>query len=212
MFACPVAAADTHRPGTQHPIAGSLPAVNLSRPARRERTEPFAKLALAELEALAGTLLPVLLAFLHARIAGQKTILAQARSQLRIEDRQRARKPHAHRAGLSADAAAIHRGHNVHGSRRLRKFHRLNRAIAPSHIAKIFFRIAAVDGNLARPERQEDARNGFLASAGSVKLLFCAFRRLCARTQRSSSDTQRQNPNLDLAPRGTTGSTPVAPL
>ena len=67
------------RSGTEHPIAGSLPAVNLSRPVRRggrDGTELFA-LALAELEALAGALLPVLLAFLHARIARQEPVLAQ---------------------------------------------------------------------------------------------------------------------------------------
>jgi hypothetical protein len=56
------------RSGTEHPIAGSLPAVNLaasSAAANVAIQNPFA-LALAELEALAGALLPVLLAFLHA--------------------------------------------------------------------------------------------------------------------------------------------------
>src|SRR5713101_7986114 len=43
------------------------------------------KLTLRELEALARALLSVLLAFLHSRIARQKSILAQRRPQLRIE-------------------------------------------------------------------------------------------------------------------------------
>ena len=105
----------------------------------------------------------------------KKPVLAQARAQFRIEKRQRAGKPHAHRAGLSAHAAAIHGGDDVNRSRRLGELHRLDGAIAPGHVAKIFIRRAAIDGNLAGPERQEDARNGFLAPAGAVKFLFRAF-------------------------------------
>src|ERR1700730_2688173 len=71
-------------------------------------------LALAELEALAGALLAVLLAFAHARIAGQETIFAQAGTQLRVKNRERAGQSHAHRARLAADAATIHGGHHVH--------------------------------------------------------------------------------------------------
>src|SRR5260370_33317397 len=57
------------------------------------------KLTLRELEALARALLSVLLAFLHSRIARQKSVLAQRR---------------AHRASLSAHAAAMRRHHHVH--------------------------------------------------------------------------------------------------
>ena len=62
------------------------------------------RLALGELESLARALLSVFLAFLHARVARQKTVGAQRRPQLRIELRNRARQAHAHRAGLPADA------------------------------------------------------------------------------------------------------------
>src|ERR1700730_2687173 len=126
-------------------------------------------LTLAELEALAGALLPVLLAFLHARIARQKTVLAQARAQFRIEERQRAGKPHAHRARLPTHAAAIHGRDNVNGSRRLGELHRLDGAIAPGNIAKIFIRCAAIDGDFTRSERQENARDRFLAPAGPLQ-------------------------------------------
>src|SRR3989442_899602 len=54
---------------SEHPLAGSLPAVNLPggvKPTTRSRT---GCLTLAELEALPRALLAVLLAFLHARIA-----------------------------------------------------------------------------------------------------------------------------------------------
>jgi hypothetical protein len=95
MFTCPGRCAWQNRPGPNILNAGSLPAVNLPQPGntftlflgRDSRTRG---LALAELEALAGALLPVFFAFLHARIARQKTVLAQTRAQLRIENRQRA--------------------------------------------------------------------------------------------------------------------------
>src|ERR1019366_5113519 len=105
-------------------IAGSLPAVNLSRQSGTEfwraprpalagalsvKVEPHTnRLALAELEALAGALLPVLFAFLHARITRQKPVFAQARAQFRLEDRQRAGKPHAQGARRSTHAATVH--------------------------------------------------------------------------------------------------------
>src|SRR5271163_2708635 len=66
------------------------------------------KLALAELEPPASALLPVLLAFLHARVARQESIFAQTRTQVRVELRERPGKPHAHGAGLSTHAAALH--------------------------------------------------------------------------------------------------------
>jgi hypothetical protein len=43
------------------------------------------KLALAELEALAGAFLPVLLALSHTRIARQETVAAQSDSQVSIK-------------------------------------------------------------------------------------------------------------------------------
>src|SRR5580658_9422016 len=70
------------RSAAEHPFAGSLPAVNLAcaaeaGQARTRQPHKNVRLALAELEALAGALLPVLLAFAHARIARQETVLAQ---------------------------------------------------------------------------------------------------------------------------------------
>src|ERR1700676_5812760 len=109
----------------EEPFAGILPAVYsawLPGPefVFQKHATPYVsqtatrKLALAELEALAGALLAVLLAFAHARIAGQETIFAQARAQLRVEYRERAGQSHAHRARLAANAATIHGGHHVH--------------------------------------------------------------------------------------------------
>src|ERR1700733_6563934 len=64
-------------------------------------------LPLAELEAPTRAFLSVLLALLHARIARQKTILAQRRTQLRIQLRERSSNAHTHRSGLPAYAAAL---------------------------------------------------------------------------------------------------------
>src|SRR5258708_12141597 len=83
------------------------------------------KLTLRELEAFARALLSVLLAFLHARVARQKSVLAQRRPQLRIEPRNRPRQSHAHRAGFSAHAAAVPRHHSSPLFPSIREFHRL---------------------------------------------------------------------------------------
>src|ERR1700743_4010059 len=64
------------------------------------------RLALAELEPLAGALLPVLLALLDARIAGEQTFGLQRFAQLDVELKESAGDAHLHRIGLGADAAA----------------------------------------------------------------------------------------------------------
>src|SRR5882724_9313232 len=53
------------------------------------------RLPLGELESLSRALLTVLLAFLHARIACEKTVLTQRRAQLGVEARNRPRQHHA---------------------------------------------------------------------------------------------------------------------
>src|SRR5882672_4628905 len=182
---------------TEHPYSGELhvepvPGCQLlagrefaaSRKAGRGRT---CCLTLAELEALAGALLPVFLAFLHARIARQKTVLAQPCAEFWIEDGERAGKPHAQRAGLAADAAAIHSGHDIHRIRRLGELHRFHSAIAPVDVAEILVHRPAIDGNLAGTECQKHARHRFFAAACPVKLLLRALFRLCVGTQHSSS-------------------------
>src|ERR1700722_19861926 len=111
MFATPVAATDKRR--------------IVCRPLRRGRsscrrlgghvlcsaspTGDCPRLALAELETLARALLSVLLALTHTGISCQETICAQPRPQIGIQHRQRARKPHADRSRLSADATTGNR-------------------------------------------------------------------------------------------------------
>src|SRR5712692_2198028 len=145
-------------------------------------------LALAVLEALAGALLPVLLAFLHARIARQKTVLAQACAQLRVEPRQRPRQSHAHRAGLPAGPAAFCRGPHVHLVQRFGEFQRFHRRVSPGHVLEVLLHRAAVHFVLARAQLHEHARHRFLAAARAVEPLCSGFpfQRLCASAQLSS--------------------------
>src|SRR3990170_5392176 len=63
-------------------------------------------LTLGPLEALARSLLAVLLALLHARVAGEEAAAAELGFQLGVGQDQRPRQSHAHRAGLAGAAAA----------------------------------------------------------------------------------------------------------
>src|SRR3954471_13073421 len=70
-------------------------------------------LPFAELEALARALLPVLLAFLDPRVAGQEAFLLELRPQFEVVLDQRPRDAEAQRAGLAGDAAAGNRREHV---------------------------------------------------------------------------------------------------
>src|SRR5712691_639262 len=186
--------------GAEHPKCRLLAGREFvpSRLAGRGRTR---YLALAELEALAGALLPVFLAFLHARIARQKPVLAQPCAEFRIEEGERAGKPHAQRAGLAAYAPAVHRGHDVDRIRRLGELHRFHGAVAPVDVEEVLVRGSAVDGNLPGTKCQKYSRHRFFAAPRAVKFLFRAFFRLCAGTQLSSSHPILKNFNIQQALR-----------
>src|SRR4051795_3983485 len=70
-------------------------------------------LPFAELEALARALLPVLLAFLDARVARQEAFLLEARPQLEVVLDERAGDAEAQRAGLAGNAPARNRRQDV---------------------------------------------------------------------------------------------------
>src|SRR5882724_5393675 len=140
----------------------------------RAGLRPPEKLTLRELEALARAFLSVLLAFLHSRIARQKSVLPQRRPQLRIESRNRPRQSHAHRASLPAHTAAVRRHHYVHLVGNVRKLQRLDCVMLPRVIRKILFNRPAVDGKLAGAGTKEHARHRLLAPSGSKKPCLCA--------------------------------------
>src|SRR6266481_5328838 len=177
---------------TEQPLAGFLPAVISLRPGRSGALcssglpEPQ-KLTLRELEALARALLSVLLAFLHSRIARQKSIFPQRRPQLRIESRNRPRQSHAHRSRLSAHSAAMRRHHHVYLVGDIRELQRLDRIMLPRVIRKILLDRAAVHRELSRTRTQEHARHRFLAPPRSQKPSLRAHNGRTSSTQRSSS-------------------------
>src|SRR4029077_1501282 len=70
------------------------------------KPHPAPTLPFAELEALARALLPVLLAFLDARVARQEAFLLELRPELDVVLDERARDAEAERARLAGDAAA----------------------------------------------------------------------------------------------------------
>src|SRR5208337_3703019 len=147
------------------------------------------RLPLGELEALARALLAVLLAFLHAGIAGQKAVLAKCRAQFRVEAADGAGESHAHRAGLPADAAALGRGHDIHLLRDAGELQRLGGVMTPGMIREILIDFAAVHREFAGTGPQEHASHGFLAAAGAENPSLCAHNGRFHCTQCSSSKT-----------------------
>jgi hypothetical protein len=157
----------------EHPRAGIPPAMYSVRfreleswvlmPARQALT-------LAELEALSSALLAVFLAFPHARIASEKSIISESMAQIRIQNRKRPRKPHAHRSGLSSNAAAIACGHNVQFIRRIGELQGLDGAHQPCDILEISIHSPAIDLKFAAARADEDARYGVFAPACAISL------------------------------------------
>src|SRR5208337_1427520 len=145
------------------------------------------RLTLGELEALACALLAVFLAFLHTGIAGQKAVLAKCRTQLRIEAADGAGESHAHRAGLSANAATLRRGHDIHLLRDAAELQRLGGVMTPGMIRKILIDFAAVHREFAGAGPQKHASHGFLAATGAEKPSLCVHDGRFPCTQCSSS-------------------------
>src|SRR5260370_16289536 len=109
------------------------------------------KLTLRESEELKRAILSVLLTFLHARIARQKSVLAQRRPQFRVEPRNGPRQSHAHRSRLPAHAAAMRRHYHVNLVGDIRKFQRLDRAMLPRAIRQNMLHGPVVEGELRPP-------------------------------------------------------------
>src|SRR5438067_5522869 len=133
-------------------------------------------LPLAELEALAGALLPVLLALFAARIAREQAFALQLFAQLGVELDERAGNAQLHRACLSVHAAAGHRGQHVEVGGGFAGNQRLPRFAALGLSYKIFIEGPAVDGEFAAAGAQENPRHTRLAASRAVILnYFCHF-------------------------------------
>src|SRR6202030_3302397 len=107
------------------------------------------RLALCELEALARALLAVLFAFLHARIASQKSILAQRRAQFRIEHGNGSSQAHADRSSLPANSTALGGDDHIHLIVQVRELQRFSGIMLPRNVREIFFGCSAVYFELA---------------------------------------------------------------
>src|SRR3989337_172819 len=129
------------------------------------------RLALRPLEALARPLLAVLLAFLHPGIAGQKTVLAQLRTQRRIGQRQRPRQPLADGARLAVAAAALDGNVGIELVGNAGEDQRPAGMFAPGRAGENFFQRAAVHAQLPAAGTEVDTRHRGLAPAGAVRLL-----------------------------------------
>src|SRR5229473_857279 len=150
------------------------------------RVRHHKKLTLRELEALARAFLAVLFALLHTGVARQKTVGAQRRPQLRIEACDGARQSHAHRAGLSADAASFRGHYDIDLVREAGELKRLRCVMLPREIGEVLLDRALVYRELTGACAQKYARDGFLAAPGAEKPT-CARDGRTRRTQRSSS-------------------------
>src|SRR5437667_10779921 len=122
-------------------------------------------LPLAELEALAGALLPVLLALFAARIAREQAFALQLLAQLSIELDEGAGNAQLHRACLAVHAAAGHRGQHVEAGGGFAGNQRLPRFAALRLGHKIFVKRTTVDGEFAAAGAQQNPRHAQLAAS-----------------------------------------------
>jgi hypothetical protein len=106
-------------------------------------------LSLRELEALAGALLAILLAFLDARVARDQARLLQRRSQISVVFEQRARNTMTDGACLARRASASHIDQDVKLCNGLRQLQWLSNNHAQSFIGKICIECFAIDFELA---------------------------------------------------------------
>src|SRR5439155_6218659 len=98
--------------------------------------EMGSKLPLAELEALARARLPVLLAFLHARIPRQEALAAEQGLQRFVLPHQRARHAEPDRAGLAGEPASRDAHVHVELVAQIRHLERLERVQHESFAAQ----------------------------------------------------------------------------
>src|SRR5208282_587524 len=127
-------------------------------------------LPLAELEALSGALLPVLLAFFGARVTGYHALGLELAAQFRIELHKSARDAEAHRIGLSSDSAAADVGQHVECSRTIGRDQGRLRGDALRGGHEIFVEPFAVNLELAAAWTKKNPRDRGFAPSGSVVL------------------------------------------
>src|SRR5580658_2415732 len=127
-------------------------------------------LALAELEAGAGTLLAVLLALLAAGITSDHAAGLERLAEFDVELHECAGDAELDSVGLAVDAATLDSGQDVEGLVDVGDAEGLLRGGALRRSDEVFLELLAVDGELARAGAEEDTSDCALAPAGSVIL------------------------------------------
>ena len=137
---------------------------------RRSLPVKMTFLTFRELEALSSSRLTVLFAFLHARIASQKTRLLQQRTQFHAELTQRTGKSMLGSAGLASHSASAYRNDHIEFGSIVGSHQRLLHQHAVGFIEKVCFEGSVVNSNCARSGSEEDACGRCFPAACSVIL------------------------------------------
>lgn len=127
-------------------------------------------LAFAELEALAGTGLAVLLAFAHTRIAGQHLVRLEERAERGVTGEQGPGDPVAASSGLAVRTAAGDADLDVVLAGRGGGREGLGHREAQRLDREVNFERAVVDEDVAIARDDADAGNGGLSATGSEEL------------------------------------------
>ena len=130
-------------------------------------------LALAELEALAGTGLAGLFAFLHARVTRQQALGLQRAAEFGADLQERAGDAKADCAGLATDSAAGGIRGDVLSVAALRDFKRLQDQTLKGGDRKVVVVRTSVDEDFSRPGREAHACSGGLAASDGGNDGFC---------------------------------------
>src|SRR5262245_13584475 len=162
------AAAPPHPPsaGTRSRLPRRRPRRARDPGAKVGRVRWVLRLPLAELEALARARLPVLLALLHARVAGQEALAPEQRIHRLVLAHERSCDRHADGAGLAREPAARDAHAHVELVGDARHGERVERVPHECLAAQVVERGAAVHERLPLAREQAHARHGFLPAAG----------------------------------------------
>src|SRR5688572_4349991 len=137
-------------------------------PDARQRSSRL--LSFGELEALAGSLLPVFLTFLDSGVPREESRLFQLTPELRVVIQQRARDAVSHGARLPRHAASADVHPDGEPLAGLRDGQGGSHDGAQNGAGEVRVDVALVDLDLALPRTQQHARDGVLPLAGAVVL------------------------------------------
>ena len=131
------------------------------------------RLALGELEALAGAGTTGLFALLHAGIAGEETLLLELGAEGFVDFDKCAAEGEAQGAGLAVDSAAGGFGGDIVAVNRVGDFQRTEDLVLKRETAEVVGKIAAIDLNGAGSGLHANAGNGSFTATCRLDWVFC---------------------------------------